>query len=592
LDTVLLGPNHLGFVNVTDGIPVSSMLDLPRSSGHVGLVAQSGATAGSMVDFARMCDIRFSYVVTTGNEAMITATDVLNFMVDDEQTRAIALFVETIRRPELFLSAVERANAAGKAVVALKLGTSELSARTAQAHTGSFVGDDRTIDAIFKQYGVIRVDSVEDLLLTAQLAAHTGPWRSSGVGITSISGGACDVIADRGQELGLNLVTLAEPTVARVADLLPSYGTPHNPLDVTGAAVIDPTLFTTLARAVAEDPGVALIGTIFDLPWEEKPVHGAAALCRAIGQGFRDSPVPGIVINQSLRPVSAYTRRLMAEYGIPLVMGGLRNAVVAMSGVGRWSEIRRRPRPAPAPADVVAVAARERRGAWSEWRVRRLLKQAGVPVVPAVLATTPEAAAEATERFGVAAMKVASPDIVHKTEVGGVRLGVTAVNAADAYRGILDAVRAAAPDASIDGLLVSPMRSGGVELVVGVVTDVDWGPLLAVGLGGVLVEVLDDVALRRLPVDAGEIRGMFDQLRGRAVLDGVRGGAAVDFDAAVAAVLAVARLAEALGPDLESLEINPLRVAVDGVEALDAVLTWRSRVDDDAPEPQPEGTRR
>jgi succinyl-CoA synthetase beta subunit len=136
------------------------------------------------------------------------------------------------------------------------------------------------------------------------------------------------------------------------------------------------------------------------------------------------------------------------------------------------------------------------------------------------------------------------------------------------------------------------MRSGGVELVVGVVTDVDWGPLLAVGLGGVLVEVLDDVALRRLPVDAGEIRGMFDQLRGRAVLDGVRGGAAVDFDAAVAAVLAVARLAEALGPDLESLEINPLRVAVDGVEALDAVLTWRSRVDDDAPEPQPEGTRR
>jgi succinyl-CoA synthetase beta subunit len=160
---------------------------------------------------------------------------------------------------------------------------------------------------------------------------------------------------------------------------------------------------------------------------------------------------------------------------------------------------------------------------------------------------------------------------------------VTAVNAADAYRGILDAVRAAAPDASIDGLLVSPMRSGGVELVVGVVTDVDWGPLLAVGLGGVLVEVLDDVALRRLPVDAGEIRGMFDQLRGRAVLDGVRGGAAVDFDAAVAAVL---------GPDLESLEINPLRVAVDGVEALDAVLTWRSRVDDDAPEPQPEGTRR
>jgi acetate---CoA ligase (ADP-forming) len=576
LDMVVLGPNHLGFVNVTDGIPVSSMLDLPRAAGHVGLIAQSGATAGSMIDFARMCDIRFSQVVTTGNEAMITASDVLDFLVDDVETRAIALFVETIRRPELFLATVERANAAGKAVVVLKLGTSDLSARTAEAHTGSLVGDDRTIDAIFRQYGVIRVDSVEDLLITAHLAAFTGPLAGSGVGITSISGGACDVVADRGQDLGLNLVPFADETVRRLAELLPSYGTPHNPLDVTGAAVIQPTLFTSLADAVAGDPGVCLVATIFDLPWEEKPTHGAAAMCRAIGAGISASAVPGLVINQTLRPVTAYTQRLQREYQIPLVIGGLRNAVVAMSGVGRWSEIRQRPRPTPAPPSATLPPRSERHGSWSEWRTRQLLQAAGVPVVPAMLAINEHEAVSAAQQYQSVAMKIASRDILHKTEVGGVRLDIGSADAAGSFWAILDSVARHAPGVDVEGVLVSPMRGPGVELIVGVVADPDWGPMLAVGFGGALVEVLQDASLRRLPVAPQDIRQMLDELRGRAMLGGVRGGPAVDIDAAVAAIHAVAVLAEALGADLLALEVNPLRLDADGAEALDAVLTWRS----------------
>jgi acetate---CoA ligase (ADP-forming) len=579
LDMVVLGPNHLGFVNVTDRIPVSSMLDLPQAAGHVGLVAQSGATCGSMIDFARMCDIRFSHVVTTGNEAMITASDVLDFLVDDAETRAIALFVETIRRPELFLAAVERANALGKAVVVLKLGTSELSARTAEAHTGSLVGDDRTVDAIFRQYGVIRVDSVEDLLITAHLAAFTGPLATSGVGITSISGGACDVVADRGQDLGLKLVPFADETVRRLAELLPAYGTPHNPLDVTGAAVIQPTLFTSLVEAVAADPGVSLVATIFDLPWEEKPTHGAAAMCRAIGAGISTATVPGLVINQTLRPVTGYTQRLQHEYQIPLVIGGLRNAVVAMSGVGRWSQVRQRSPAAPSPPPANLPPPAERHGSWSEWRTRQLLQAAAVPVVPAVLATSEDEAVAAAERFGTVAMKIASPDILHKTEVGGVRLDIGNADAAGGYRTVLDSVARHVPDAGIEGVMVSPMRGPGVELIVGVLTDPDWGPMLAVGLGGALVEVLQDASLRRLPVGAEEIRSMLDELRGRAVLDGVRGAPGVDIDAAVAAIHAVAVLAETLGADLLALEVNPLRLDADGAEALDAVLTWRADPD-------------
>ncbi len=586
LGMLLLGPNHLGFVNVGDGIPVSSLQELPTVAGGVGLVAQSGATAMSMLDFARMTDIGMSYVVTTGNEAMVTATDVLNFLVEDEQTRAIALFIETIRRPDLFLDAVARANAAGKAVVALKLGTSELTARTAQAHTGSLVGDDKVIDAIFRQYGVIRVDNIEDLLVTAALAAHTGPLARSGVGITSISGGACDVVADRGQDLGLNLVEFAPETVARVAALLPSYGTPHNPLDVTGAAVINPQLFTTLAQAVAEDPGVGIVGTIFDMPWEEPPGgHGAGAMCRAIAEGLTSGPVPGVVINQTLRPITPYTRSLLAEYGIPFLMGGLRNAVAALSGVGRWSDRCRTPATRASTRELALPDPSERHGDWSEWRTRALLESAGIPTVPAELVTDVDAAVAAADRFGTVALKIVSADILHKSDIGGVKLGVTGPEATrTAYDSILDSVATHAPGAAVDGVLVAPMRPPAVELLVGVVADPEWGPMLAVGLGGIFVEVLGDAALRHLPVGPAEVREMLGELRGRAILDGVRGAEPVDRDALVATVCAIADLAYALGPDLTSLEVNPLRVDSSGAEVLDALLTWRDPAADAAGE--------
>lgn len=588
LGTVVLGPNHLGFANLVDGVPVSSLNTLPKESGHVGLVAQSGATAGSMLEFATMTGIRFSHVVTTGNEAMVTASDVLDFLVEDEDTRAVALFIETIRRPGLFLDAVERAHRQGKAVVVLKLGTSELSARTAAAHTGALVGDDRVIDAVLRQAGVIRVDNVEDLLITAHLAAHTGPLERPGVGITSISGGACDVIADRAQDLGMPLATLSDETVQRVAALLPSYGTPHNPLDVTGAAVIDASLFTSLALAVGRDPSVGIIGTIFDLPWVEPAGgHGAAAMCRAIGEGLRGAPVPGLVINQTLRPVSPYTEQLLAEYGIPFVLGGLRNAVVALGGVSRWSQHVARSRVPVEPAGLPPVPApAERTGRWSEARARGLLAAAGVPLVPGALAHSEDEAVAAAGN-GAVAVKLVSPDVLHKSDIGAVRLGVQGESAVrEAYRGVLAVVPAGA---QVEGVLVTEMRPSGVELIAGVVRDPDWGLVLAVGLGGLLVEVLDDAVLRRLPVTRDDVRAMLRELRGSAVLDGVRGSAPVDRDALADAVHRLALLAQALGDELESIEVNPMRADADRTEALDALVTWRVVSDLAGHVPCPEG---
>ncbi|HEX3515280.1 MAG TPA: CoA-binding protein, partial [Trebonia sp.] len=202
LGMVLLGPNHLGFANFTEGIPVCSIPGLPRAAGPVALLSQSGASSSAMLDFATMVNVGLSYLVTLGNEAMITAGHVLDFLVDDPATRAVAIFMETVRDPAVFRRAARRAAAAGKAIVVLKAGSSALSARTAAAHTGALVGDDKVTDAIFADLGVIRVDSIEDMLITAGAAAALGRLERPGIGIVSISGGACDIVADRAEDLG------------------------------------------------------------------------------------------------------------------------------------------------------------------------------------------------------------------------------------------------------------------------------------------------------------------------------------------------------------------------------------------------------
>jgi len=236
LGMVLLGPNHLGFANFTDGAPVCSIPDLPRAAGPVALLSHSGASCSAMLQFGMMANVALSYLVTLGNEAMITAGHVLDYLVDDPGTRAVAIFMETVREPEVFRRAARRAAEAGKAIVVLKVGSSALSARTAAAHTGALVGDDRVISAIFADLGVIRADSIEDMLITAGAAAALGRLERAGIGIVSNSGGACDIVADQADVLGAALPELGGMTQDALAQVVPSYATVQNPLDVTGAA--------------------------------------------------------------------------------------------------------------------------------------------------------------------------------------------------------------------------------------------------------------------------------------------------------------------------------------------------------------------
>jgi succinyl-CoA synthetase beta subunit len=278
-----------------------------------------------------------------------------------------------------------------------------------------------------------------------------------------------------------------------------------------------------------------------------------------------------VYINQVMQPVTDYTRSVMARGGVGYVIPGLRQAVVALRNVACWSQDTRDMTQAAAPPAVVpGPPAERRRGKWSEQAARALLADAGIPVVPARLAVTADEAVMAAAEFGgPVSVKIVAPEITHKTDIGAVLLDVTA----DKVRAAFGSVTAAAAKGA-EGVLVSPMRRGGAELLAGVVRDPQWGLVLAVALGGIFVEVLQDSALAPLPVTSARARRMLEGLRGRAILNGARGAAPANLDALAAVIVRIGDLALALGDDLESLEVNPLRVDGTTVEALDAVVTW------------------
>jgi len=579
LGMVLLGPNHLGFANFTDGAPVCSIPELPRTEGPVALLSHSGASCSAMLQFATMVNVGLSYMVTLGNEAMITAGHVLDYLVDDRGTRAVAIFMETVREPEVFRRAARRAAKAGKAIVVLKVGSSALSARTAAAHTGALVGDDRVVSAVFADLGVIRVHSIEDMLVTAGAAAALGRLKRAGIGIVSNSGGACDIIADQADDLGAALPEFGGTTRDALARIVPSYATVQNPLDVTGAAVIDPSIFTRSIQAVSQDPAIGVVGVVHPLPWLDggKPYFGQKFV-DAVGAGMRAAACPAVYISPVMHPLTAFTTAVLQHGQVRCAIPGLHQAVVALRNVAWWSQATRDAGPAaPAAADLVAPAPHQRRGQWSEEAARRMLGDAGVPVIPARLVSSADEAVKAAAGFGgPVSVKVVSPQILHKSDIGGVRLDVPADDDAvrEAFRAVTTAARTV-DGASVEGVLVSPMRRDGTELLVGVVHDPHWGPVLAVALGGIFVEVLRDSALAPLPVSQEQARDLLEGLRGVALLRGTRGAEPADLEALSAVIARIGDLAVALGDDLESLEVNPLRVAGPTVEALDAVVTWR-----------------
>jgi acyl-CoA synthetase (NDP forming) len=570
----LLGPNCLGFVNFVDATPIWTMAARRQpSNAALAIVSQSGATAGQIGAFAHQQRIGLTYIVSTGNEADVGVAEIIDYLADEPRTRAIALFIESVREPQRFAEAIRRAQAAGKAVIALKVGSNPATARAAQAHTGALVGDDRVFSAVCLQLGLVRVDSIEDLVIAGDLMAQVGPVHRDGLGLVAMSGGLCEVAADRAESAGVPLTQLTLESEKALREFLPDFATAANPLDITGAAILEPHLLARALEVMRRDPGLGIVACLFDAPNGAEAVPWTGNVIRHIAQGFAGEGARGVLLSHAVAGVSKEGAAVVAESGVVYSGGGLHHGLKAIGKLIEWSRLcRAGVRRTIPPIEVI----RPPPALESERTVLGFLESRGVPMVPATLVRSEAEAIAAARRFGGrTVLKIASAQIQHKTEVGGVALDLDGDEAvSSAYREMLQSVAKVRPDALIDGVLVSPMRRGRVELFVGVKRDAQWGPVIAVGLGGVWVEALDDTSLRTLPVVANDVLEMLAELRGSKLLDGFRGAPSVDRLAVADAIVRIGYCALELGPDLLSLEINPLSVSGSTVEALDALLIW------------------
>jgi acyl-CoA synthetase (NDP forming) len=484
----ILGPNGNGFMNLTDsmtpyGLPVTP----PLLPGPVGVVLQSGALASAVLTFAQAHAIGLSLLVSMGNEAMISATDVVDYLLEDEKTRVIALFLESIRRPEELRRLSAKAIEYNKPILALKVGRSALGSQTALAHTGALVGNHEVNSAALRQSGIILIESLEDLLITAGLLGYTSRLSGRRFGVVTPSGGACDLLSDRAQDEGIEFPPFARGTVERLGALLPTFSTVQNPLDVTGYVVVDRLLTQRALEIVVEDAGLDGVLCLVDPPRVE-PLQLEPLLERydRLGQIVREARLPVIVLSNTCLDLTPFGHVVAERTGVHFV-GGIEHGMRALGNALWWVEMRNVLRARPLPSRVPGALPLDTppRGRWSEFQAHQLLQAAGVPVVPGVLATDVETAVAAARAFaGPVALKIQSSALAHKSDIGGVLLHVGSEEAVrQGFQTLLERMQERFPSLVLDGVLVSPMRPPGTELLVGIACDQVWGLFLTVGLG-------------------------------------------------------------------------------------------------------------
>lgn len=579
-DQILLGPNGNGFVNVSNGIaPYGLPIVTPLQSGPVGIVLQSGGLASSVLDLQDSWNINLSFITSMGSEAMISATDIIDYLIEDEKTKVIALFLESIREPAEFARVARKALERGKPIVAFKIGRSEQSARAAMAHTGALVGDDAVNDAVFRQLGVIRVHSLEDLMTTAGLLGYYPGIKGPRAGIVTASGGACDILADRAVDEELELPAFQPETVKKLEQIAPGLFTAHNPLDITGYA--DGPMLTRAIKVAAEDPGLDFILCLVEPPKGPENLDGGYDY-EGLADAIKNTSMRIIPFMNAAIHITQYGKEVATNFNVHF-LNGMEHGMKAIGHAVWYSKLAEKRTNIHASGGLQvefkisdgesAVAI----GEWPEYRARKFLEEKGVPVVPGVIVNSADEAAAAAKNVGFpVVLKIQSSDIAHKSDIGGVALNLeTEAKVREAFATMIDNVTKRAPGSKLDGVLVSPMRSEGIELLVGIVRDPLWGYVLAVGLGGVFVEVLKDTSLRVLPVDQAEIKSMLTELRGSAILEGVRGRMGADLDRVAEVVHHITKIVWNNSDKMEELEINPLWVKGKNVEALDALIRWK-----------------
>lgn len=576
----ICGPNCLGLANVAESVWATASTRISPETvalySGIGLVSQSGATGfGPLIMSARDRGVGFRYIVSSGNEADLDSSDFVQYMLRDPEIKVVAILAEGLRDGPKFVETAEMALEMGKPLVLLKVGRSAAGSRAAASHTAALTGSDAVQDALFRQKGVVRVDDYDELIETANMFLKAKRPRGHRVGVVSHSGGIGSFLADKCGEEGLELPLLSDKTRDGLGAILGERGSAANPADVTGFASGE--TFPSILELMLDDDNLNLL------------------VIASAGGDFQANTVVGTAEGSPKPVLFLWTGSIKETSGLPLLQEG---SVPLFYLPGRCAKAARRlldyhrvrdailgergspDRPAPSDQAVKAlrhvVAAGDGRPL-SEYESKQVLARFGVPVTAEALCRDAEKAAAVASRIGYpVALKVMSPQVSHKTEAGAVRLNVqNAQELAAAHEELVAAVRSREPGARIEGVLVQEMVRGGVEVIAGVSRDPQFGPVLMLGLGGILVEALGAVAFRVCPIVPREAREMIAEVKGLSrLLAGYRGQPKADEEALVDLLVRVSEVAVEVRSEIASLDINPLAVLPEGrgVVALDALL--------------------
>lgn len=569
----MVGPNCMGIVNADPAVSMNATFATAMPPfGHAAFVSQSGALGMSVLDYAREYGIGISQFVSVGNKPDVSGNDLLLAWESDPSVRVILMYVENFGNPARFLEIASRTTKT-KPIIVVKSGRSRAGARAATSHTGALAASDTAVDALLTQAGVLRASTIEELFDMAMAFEARSLPRSRRTAVLTNAGGPGILAADAMEACGLDLVELSSTTVDLLRPLFPKEASIRNPLDMIASA--NPAGYRSAMMAMLADPQVDLVVPIFVPPFGVKQEDVAEAIVGGAASCL-DKPVIAVLMGREGLPQG---RAELHNAGIPAYIFP-ESAARAISALNRHVEWAARPAASRARASdvdancaraILSAAAADGREHLTQLEALAVLKAYRIPIAEAQLATSADDAARAAAELSYPVVaKVVSADVIHKSDVGGVRVGIgTEAELRRAYDEILTSVRTALPGARVDGVLVQHMMRGACETIVGVTRDPSFGPLVMFGLGGIFVEALRDVVFRIAPVDDDEAMRMVTGLRGATFFDGLRGAPPVDRAALVSVIRRLGQLAVDCH-DIIEMDINPLLALEHGTVALDA----------------------